>query len=199
MKTPMPNENRPRRIWSPAEAFYIESMLFNSRSAVISIKRVSEILTAISVGTAGKSGGEVEMDTILDHLQNIVVKGAALSRYFWPIRKLHEWRGIQIRTSLSISENSPLKSRDLRNNIEHYDEKLDDYLNQGIVGYILPQYVGNSLDRNGVASHIFRAYFVDTGVFELLGQQYEIPPLAEEILQIHEKLISCISNGSRFP
>lgn len=193
----MPNDYRLQKIWPPAEAFYIQSMLFNSRAAVASVERVSAIFKAISEGTAGESGGEAEMDEILNHLQNIVINGAALSRYLWPPRKAYKWRGIEICEALDVSSSSPLKSRDLRNDIEHFDERLDEYLNQDIVGYILPQYVGRSVDRSGVPGHLFRAYFVDTGVFELLGRQYEIPPIAEEIFRIHKKLIYCLAHGGR--
>jgi len=43
---------------------------------------------------------------------------------------------------LSINESSPLYSRDLRNSLEHFDERLDDYLRNDIVGILLPEYVG---------------------------------------------------------
>lgn len=80
-----------------------------------------------------------------------------------------------------------LRSRDLRNAIEHFDEKLDQYLADGIVGNIFPQYLGPLPRRDGVPSHIFRAYYTDIALFELLGKQYQIKPVADEIerLQVH--------------
>ena len=187
----------PRTIWPPAEVFYIHSMLFNSRSAVTSIDRVSAIFKAISEGTAGEKGGEREMDEILNNLQNIIVNGAALSRFLWPPRKEHAWRGAQIQRSLGISDSSPLRSRDLRNDIEHIDERLDEYLEKGLVGYVHPQYVGPT-QSSEVPTHFFRAYFVDTGHFQLLGKKYDIPPLAEAIVELHDKLLACDTNGGRF-
>ena len=185
-----------RTIWPPAEVFYVHSMLFNSRSAVTSIDRVRDIFEAISKGTAGEKGGEREMDEILNNLQNIVVNGAALSRFLWPPRKEHSWRGDQIRKALEVSDSSPLRSRDLRNDIEHIDETLDEYLENGLVGYVHPQYVGRT-QTSEVPTHYFRAYFVDTGVFQLLGNKYEIRPLAEAIVEFHNKLLSCDANGGR--
>ena len=179
------------------EAFYVQSMLFNTRSAIGSIEKVSSIFKFISEGQYKKPGGEVEMDEILNNLQNIIVQGAAISRYCWPVRKKHETRGQQIRQALEVLESSPLFSRDLRNEMEHFDEKLDLYLCNDIAGIILPQYVGVGLGTDDVAGHIFRAYFVDTGVFSILGKSFEVPPIASEICRIHNKLKQCTDLGNR--
>jgi len=52
-------------------------------------------------------------------------------------------------------------------------------------------------EQEGVPVHLFRAYYVDTGVFELLGKRYEIQPLAREVGRIHEQLRLMESNGGR--
>ncbi len=85
-----------------------------------------------------------------------------------------------------VTEQSPLKSRDLRNMIEHFDEKLDHYLSKGIVGHVIPHYFGPAGASNVVPTHFFRAYFTNAGIFEILGKRYEIKPIAEELLRIHE-------------
>jgi hypothetical protein len=52
----------------------------------------------------------------------------------------------------------------------------------------LNRYLGAEPPQNGVKKHFFRAYFVDTGTFEILGQKLKIEPLVNEIYDIHEKL-----------
>jgi hypothetical protein len=184
-------------IWPSYEVFYIHGMLFDTQSAVKSIELVSSALHQLSESTSGDSLADFDSEGILNNLQNIVVQGAALSRYFWPVRKGHEHRGQKLREALGVLEDSPLKVRDLRNEIEHLDEKLDRCLSGGIVGYIFPHYVGPVLRSDGVPSHIFRAYYVDVGLFEILGKRYEIEPIANEIFRIHENLIRCGRNGGR--
>ena len=125
--------------------------------------------------------------------------GAALSRYFWPVRSGHTARGEFLRNRFGVTDASPLKSRDLRNAIEHFDEKLDIYLAKGIVGVIIPNYIGPSLESDGVPGHLFRAYYVDTGKFEVLGQRFPIPPLAKEIERIDGLLQHPERNGGRLP
>jgi hypothetical protein len=172
-------------------------MLFNTVSATASVKRLSAIFRS-SLEPAGELAG-LHHDEVLNNLQNIVAQGAALSRYFWPARKGHEGRAGLLRSAFGITEESVLKSRDLRNAIEHFDETLDSYLAGGIVGYIIPQYVGPLSQGDGVPSHIFRAYYTDRSIFELLGKKYEIEPIAEEIVRIHCRLESCSASGRLSP
>jgi hypothetical protein len=139
----------------------------------------------------------IDTEDVLNHLQNIIVQGAALSRYFWPVRKGHERRGAHLRQALNITDDNPLRSRDLRNAMEHFDEKLDQYLSTGIVGNVLPQYFGPLPKNDGVPSHIFRAYYIDVGQFELLGRRYEVEPIANELLRLNEALTKCDREGGR--
>lgn len=183
-------------ILPPYEAFYIDSMLFNTDAAGVSVDVVAETVQAVEEGSAIS---DVDQDSLLNHLQSIVLHGAALSRYFWPVRGGHEARGARLRAALDITDTSPLKSRALRNAIEHFDERLDRYLEAHVVGYILPRYVGRTPARDGVPAHLFRAYFVDRGVFALLGEEYEMQPLVDEIGRIHNLLVAAVHDGSRLP
>ncbi len=86
----------------------------------------------------------------------------------------------------------------MRNAIEHFDERLDVYLSGHVVGHILPHYVGRTPSQDaGVPLHLFRAYFVDRGVFSLLGEQYEMQPMVDEIGRIHDLLVACAEAGGR--
>ena len=172
-------------------------MLFNTRSAVASIGWVRAALEDTACNSSESSlahSGKIHM---LCELQNIVLQAAALSRYFWPARKGHEARAYQLRAAFNVSEESPLKNRDLRNEIEHFDERLDAHLSDGIVGYVFPEFVGQLPESDGRPTHIFRAYYVDAGVFEVLGKRYEIEPIAREILRLHDRLTVANDKGGR--
>lgn len=184
-------------IWPPYEAFYIDSMLSNTSSAAVSVEAVASAVEAIGRGELARS--DLDQDAFLNQLQNIVLQGAALSRFFWPVRKGHEARGAHLRAALDVTDASPLKNRDLRNALEHFDERLDAYLQSSVVGYILPRYVGHTPSTDGVPAHLFRAYFLDRGVFSLLGQEFEMQPIVDEIGRIHDLLVRANENGSRLP
>lgn len=184
-------------IWAPYESFYIHAMLFNTRSAVASIQWVNAALEQLSSDESGDALALLDKRSMLCELQNIILQAAALSRYFWPVRQGHEARAKQLRAAFDVADENPLKDRDLRNEIEHFDERLDSYLQTGIAGYIFPEFVGPFPKSDGVPTHIFRAYYVDAGLFELLGKCYEIEPLAREILRMHDRLLLADRNGGR--
>lgn len=184
-------------IWPPYEIFYISSMQFNCQSAVRSIARLSAVFEQLPSRPSHEDIAALPSQKILNELQNIVVQGAALSRYFWPVRKGHEGRAEHLKQAFSVSETSALYDRNLRNAIEHFDERLDKYLGAGIVGCIFPEFVGPRPIEDGVPGHFFRAYFVDVGVFRLLDEEYPVEPLAKEILRLNEQLEVMSSQGGR--
>lgn len=181
-------------IWPPHEVLYIQAMLFNCSSALDSVELIEDELDRFS---NAKSDSSFPTKSVLNHLQNAIVQAAALSRYFWPARLGHEIRARQLRDALGVTESSPLKDRNLRNEIEHFDEKLDAYLTDGISGYVVPELVEPLPGDNEIHCHIFRAYYTDVAVFEMLGKRYEFQPLAEEVKRIHERLLVLDRNGGR--
>jgi len=186
-----------KEIWPPFEVFYIHALLFNAQAALNSLASVSEAI-GDAINGADKDGmNKLDQDWVLNHLQTAVVHAAAISRYLWPARKGHEYRGAALRSALKVVDASPLKNRDLRNQIEHFDEKLDEYLANGIVGIIVPHYVGREPAESEVPGHIFRAFFLDAGVFVLLGQRYDIQPLANELIRVYELLKTMDQQGGR--
>lgn len=182
----------------PHQAFYIQSMLFNSTSAMRSVEHLNALMAAVMRNSPENPFGALPVSRYLSELQNLLVHAAALSRYFWPVRGKHEWRGDYLRKTFRIDDDSSLKSRDLRNAIEHFDEKLDIYLEAGIAGYIFPEYIGPTHETEGVPFHLFRAYYVDTGNFQLLNNQYEIQPIVKEVGRLHEMLLTMDSSGGFF-
>jgi hypothetical protein len=173
----------PLKTFPPCRIFYLWSMRFITEASIRSAEAVARNLEQSRGNFA-----DVEQATTLNHLQNIVVMAAALSRYFWPVRPAHQERGALLRSQFQMTDASPLKSRDLRNEIEHFDEKLDIYFSRPVVGVIIPQYIGPYLEKSGVPGHLFRAYYTDRGIFEVLGRQFPIVPLVDEIQRIDARL-----------
>ncbi len=171
-------------IHPPCRIFYNLSISFCAKSAARSISTLADLMKELSSEDGALSLDDVFAQSTLDELQNIVLQGAAVSRYFWPVDKASKKRGEELRRQYNISDDSPLKSRDLRNAIEHFDERLDQYFSGAVVGTIIPHYVGSEPPPSQVKCHFFRAYFMDTGVFELLGHRYNIEPLSRELWRI---------------
>ncbi len=188
----------PSPISPPFEAFYIQSMLFASSSAVRSIAKLEKIFESIPERFTIEDVDRLPSKMILDELQNMIVQAGALSRYFWPVRKEFLMRGEILRSTFAMTEESPLFSRDLRNAIEHFDERLDKYFGQNLVGCFFPEYVGPKPTDDGIPGHFFRAFFIDTGEFRLLDEDFEMKPVANEILFVQKHLELMDKEGGRF-
>jgi hypothetical protein len=76
----------------------IHAMLFNTRSAVTSIEWISTALEQVSRNLSDDALAQLDRSSMLCELHNIVLQAAALSRYFWPVRKGHEARAEQLGT-----------------------------------------------------------------------------------------------------
>jgi hypothetical protein len=192
------DEPRAKEIQPHQQAFYIQSMLFNTTSAVRSIEQVQAMLAFARERNEEDPCEALHGTKFLSELQNLIVHAGALSRYFWAVEQSHRWRGAQLREAFRIEEDNPLRNRDLRNAIEHFDERLDDYLDNGIFGIILPEYIGPTLVPSDIRGHIFRAYYVDTAKFQLLNKTYDIEPVASEVDRVHAKLLDMDQTGGMF-
>ena len=170
--------------------FFIRRVFFTKYGVKKTIGIVSAAIEHLEQTDAEDPLADIDTHDVLNELQNIVVQAAAVSRYFWPVRKGHERRSEQLRSAFGMTNKSPFYSRDLRNAIEHFDEKLDDYLSSGIVGTVLPEYFGFLPESRGVPIHLFRGYFVDVGEFQLLDKRYDVQPIADEVIRLNEALES---------
>jgi hypothetical protein len=180
------------------EALYIQSMLFHTRQAIISIEFIAELVSRLSSERKLGITSEYDCSIALDNVQNLVFRAAAISRFFWPIRKNFEARGERLRSAFKVKEDSPLRNRDLRDAAEHFDERLDSFLKDEITGYIFLEWFG-PLQVEEVPTHYFRAYFVNTGCLRILGQEFFVQPLVEEVHRVHKLLIKFENNGERIP
>lgn len=66
-------------------------------------------------------------DEIWKQLQIILVASANLSKMFWGSRGRKEAERTRLRESLNVADDSPLRDPDLRNDFEHFDERLEDW------------------------------------------------------------------------
>ena len=192
-----PMEQGAFEIWPIHEAFYFESILFLTASAVRSVGELNDALKVWS-SRSEKEITSFSLDRILNPVQNIIQQGAALSRYFWPSDKSDRRakRARLLKEKIIVSEQSALKSRTLRNIIEHFDEKLDDYLAEGIAGQIIPEFVGDLSGDREVPIHVFRGFDPATTTFEILGNKFEVEPIVAEIMQIEVRLSAMREKGS---
>ena len=64
-------------------------------------------------------------------IQALLVAVANVSKFLWPTKKNSLERGKELREALSIEDDHPFNSRNMRNRFEHFDERLDSWIASG--------------------------------------------------------------------
>jgi hypothetical protein len=173
------------------EAFYIHSILYAADRASLAFERYKVAVADME-----------DPATIVALVQEALTHAAALSRFFWPsLRKgnqLASARGKKLRQAFSLEDSSPLSSRDVRNAIEHFDERLDSFLLPERFGYFFPTpRIGSHELADEVTGNIFKLVDPESEIFVLLGQKFEFGPIREAVFDIYAKAVEMIGDGER--
>jgi hypothetical protein len=183
-------------IWPPYEILYIESLLSKTKIAITDYETLDEIIS-------DQKKFDIDSLKLIDLAENIINQGAAISRYLFPSRnrgtngRKHKLRGEKLRKSLKIVENNPLEHRFVRDYAEHFDEKLDKFLDKPIAGNFIPLKVVLNAKELDEITFVFRAYIVNEFKFICLEQKIDIRPIIQEIYRIHNLLIDFKDTGGR--
>jgi len=181
-------------------AFYLEGMLFCTDAG---LRAAEEVRAALDLGAQHAPNTDEWYESslaIVNGVQSLAQNAAAVSRYLWPSGKksAHIARGQRLLEGLGIPDDSPLKDRHLRNCLEHFDERLDHFCNTLLAGRILPTYVGPVGPTPEIPTFLFRAYYTDVAVFEILGERVQMQPILDALRELHDRLIDCSLNGGGF-
>jgi len=121
-------------------------------------------------------------------LQTLVIALGNISKILWPGKK-YEKRGIELRTFLEIKDDSALKSRDLRNLFEHFDERADEWFasdernrfsDRGVgptEGWVIP-----------TEKERLRVFNPETWTMTCLGKDFELGPAIQAAYELYEKI-----------
>jgi hypothetical protein len=135
-----------------------------------------------AINHASVSLGAHDTDAFWASIQNFLTAAANISKAFWGASgKLAEQRR-PLRVSLGVSDESLLAKTDLRNHLEHYDERLDRWYAQSVhknhIDFsIAPRRSIVGLDN----SDFFRFFDPETKEVIFWGEHYAIQPLVDEI------------------
>jgi predicted DNA-binding protein YlxM (UPF0122 family) len=72
------------------------------------------------------------------------------------------------------------------------------YLEGGIAGHIFPSLILDKPEETDVPHHIFRAYYLNDRVYQILGERHNVQPIFDEVMRVHELLATFDENGGMF-
>jgi len=171
------------------EAFYIDALKY---AAGRSVSAFFEFDKSID--------DEAKADVIMAHLQEALAHAASVSRFLWPASKseLTLARAMKLRTAFNIVDKNPLKNRNLRNVIEHFDERLDDFLLRDLVGPMMPgAIVADYRDIQGNIGYVFKLIDPANCVCIILGVECHYLPIRLAVTDVLSRAHRMDEAGSR--
>lgn len=175
------------------EVFYIRAVGFAACKGLDAFDAFAEALK-------GSSG-----ILAIFELQEALAHAGAVSRFFWPSMGTRDTpagrhakaRGEKLRNAFGITETHPLHSRSLRNAIEHFDERLDDFLQRDPYGTLVTEHVGPHQLVDVEAVHVLRLVDPEEKVFVLFGERHSFAGIRDSLGEIANRAIQLDERGGR--
>lgn len=168
------------------ELFYIEAMLATAHNAMRAQTNFQVIYNDID---RERHLTEGNMLLGLDVLQVFLTNAALLSSYFWPISKasIHQRRGKHLCQMFGMTDNSPLKTDDVRAFLKPLDERIDLFLKTAVSKPVTSAmiFLTPNIARD---NHLFRAVDLENLTYYMLEQKIAVGPLIEEVIRVFELL-----------
>ncbi|HLB22026.1 MAG TPA: hypothetical protein VK605_07925 [Solirubrobacteraceae bacterium] len=118
-------------------------------------------------------------------LQNLLVAAANLSKLLWGSSGKREVERKALRDSVGVDNTSALKSLDIRNDFEHFDERIEDwYVRQGKSGYVGRNIGGGIHIENEGEGRRFGEYDPSTGMVIFWTNSAHLPAVIGEVRRI---------------
>ena len=129
------------------------------------------------------------VERVFYEIQNLLNAGANVSKALWGQggRLANERK--PLRDSIGIGDDSPLRQVAMRNNFEHFDERLDRWWNQSTHHNSIDLMIGPNSAIAGVADiDRFRAFDPLTAKMNFWGQDFNVQVIVDEVQKILPRL-----------
>lgn len=149
----------------------------------------------ILFNNALQSGGTKEL---FDHVMNFINRVAAVSRIFWPTwckdkneNERAQKRGRLLREVLSLGETHAIKNKTLRNHLEHFDARLDEWAEKSRNRNIIKKFIGprSAIGGGGIDDgDIIHHYDYENKIYSFRGEKFSLQELANGIDDIYSRV-----------
>ena len=131
-----------------------------------------------------------DVDRLWYSVQSFLVATGNLSKLLWPSKSSLPNRGVELRQSLSINDNSPLAPRTFRNHFEHFDERLERWIVSSRQHIFVDSNIGPQNMIGGVDKEDYiRNFDTTNSVVTFRGDLYYLKPVIEAVQELWEKAV----------
>jgi hypothetical protein len=183
------NRKSKGRMEAALEKVYLRQIDVQCRYALTAVARMNAILAIDE---------NMPIEDFFREAQALLNCAGAVSRLLWPPRIADTIkntravaRGEYLRTALAISEPNALQDRGLRNHLEHFDERLDDWAENSRNRNIADRLIGprGMIGGGGIAdTDIFRQFDPATKKFIFRGDEFDLEALVSAILDVAQRI-----------
>ncbi|MDQ3942899.1 MAG: hypothetical protein M3254_07325 [Actinomycetota bacterium] len=120
-------------------------------------------------------------------VQNLLVAVGRISRLLWPPDPLFPKRGEELRESLGVGEESPLKALTFVEHLEHFDKRLETWYVTSEQRRFFDSYT-EPLDVLAETAPVdrFRGYQTEKNAILFQGEAYELGPVSSAVEELQQ-------------
>lgn len=178
------------------EDLFIDELKTQIDFALFSVDEMKEVLKTL------ESRAKIDSDRFWYNAQNFVVYSANISKILWGVKdrnyqknQIRKQERNQLRNKLKIENNSRLKNRNLRNALEHIDEKLEDFTSEP-QSIILNRNIGPVKNMISIAGDVYdiskeknlRHFDPNTNILYFYGEKVNLEENYKEILKLKDNI-----------
>jgi hypothetical protein len=140
---------------------------------------------------------DTNLDLVWYAIQSFLVAVGNISKIFWPSNskyqnpkyQKYQKRGEELRKSLSIEDDSPIRPRNFRNHFEHFDERLENWATSSKRHNFVDSNIGPSNMITEIDPEDFLRNFDPTSwTLTFRGDKYELKPIIKAIYDLYPKI-----------
>lgn len=174
---------------------FVTEIAWQCDLALCSVAGLRQSLAALRSPSEERADTQALRENVWLSLQSLLIPASNISKMFWNSKEHIPGRGEVLRTALGVGEDSPLRSRYLRNHFEHYDERLEDWALKSKNRNLIDNLIGSpsAIQLGTEPTDYHRVFDPSTFTAWFWGNEYPLQPIIEEIQRIRGYLLRTAS------
>ncbi|MCK2024074.1 hypothetical protein KZC52_14135 [Microbacterium sp. kSW2-24] len=136
-------------------------------------------------GIPDRSALEAAGNEVWAGVQIFVTASGNVSKALWGSGGERAGRRADLRSSLGVLDESPLRGFTFRNHFEHFDERIDRWASASDRRVLLDRHIGPADSVSGPEGRErLRVLDPEAGILYFWGDQFDIAPIADELTRL---------------
>ncbi len=139
---------------------------------------------------------QISVDLVFFSIHAFLTHASNASRLLWPSPKAAQARGEQLRNALKVPAASGLRSRNLRDHFEHFDERLDFWASSSARRNFIDMNIASKGAISGFdVSDVHRNFDPETEELTFRGETLSLSAIRGELIRLREASRNWLTSG----